>query len=79
MCTQYYRIYSCGCKKLEQFVQCEVRRNTNEKCLKHDIDNEPQARSQHECKNHLLKPGHDKKVRENVPQNGAQNGGACNA
>lgn len=32
MCMQYYRIYTCGCRKEEEYKQCEDRLGTNVKC-----------------------------------------------
>lgn len=32
MCIQTYRVYSCGCKRPEQFIQCAARRGTHVKC-----------------------------------------------
>ncbi|KAL4778849.1 hypothetical protein BJX76DRAFT_342307 [Aspergillus varians] len=54
MCTQFYRIYSCGCKKPEQFKQCDERLGTNVKC--DPITSEPLPESDHMCARHMVRP-----------------------
>ncbi|KAL4916232.1 hypothetical protein BDW62DRAFT_212104 [Aspergillus aurantiobrunneus] len=55
MCTQFYRMYSCGCKKPEQFKQCDERLGTKVKC--DPIKSEPLPESEHMCSRHMVKPG----------------------
>ncbi|KAH7376416.1 hypothetical protein B0T11DRAFT_272294 [Plectosphaerella cucumerina] len=55
MCTSKYILYSCGCKKETEFVQCEERQGTNIKCEK--IDKAWEKDSPHYCSGHLVKPG----------------------
>lgn len=57
MCKQYFRVYTCGCKKLEEFVQCQARQGTNVKCL--PTTQVPLAVSVHMCSKHMVKPGTD--------------------
>lgn len=55
MCTQFYRTYSCGCKKPELFKQCDERFGTNVKC--HPLKSEALPQSDHLCSQHMVKPG----------------------
>ncbi|KAL4891354.1 hypothetical protein BDV59DRAFT_182301 [Aspergillus ambiguus] len=57
MCTQYYRMYTCGCRKTEEFKQCEERQGTNVKCS--PVKWEPLDPSVHMCARHMVKPGKD--------------------
>lgn len=54
MCTQDYRIYTCGCKKSEEFHQCQQRRGTNVKCTP-VVQGELRS-SPHMCSGHMVKP-----------------------
>ncbi|UPX20129.1 uncharacterized protein EKO05_0010373 [Ascochyta rabiei] len=47
MCEQDYRYYTCGCRKWEEFRQCEPV------TLIRLVD------SSHMCKTHMVKPGKD--------------------
>ena len=57
MCTQDYRMYTCGCKKLEEFRQCEARLGTNVRC--NPVVQNPLDPSVHMCSRHMVKPGKD--------------------
>ncbi|KAI0837091.1 hypothetical protein F5Y06DRAFT_91836 [Hypoxylon sp. FL0890] len=57
MCKQYYRMYTCGCKKEEEFKQCDERLGTNVKCSR--IRWEELPVSAHMCKKHMVKQGKD--------------------
>ncbi|KAL6229472.1 hypothetical protein BDW75DRAFT_97594 [Aspergillus navahoensis] len=57
MCIQYYRLYTCGCKKNEEFKQCNERLGTNVKCS--PVRLEPLDPSVHMCAKHMMKPGKD--------------------
>jgi hypothetical protein len=57
MCTQDYRMYTCGCKKLEEFRQCAERDGTNVKCS--PVVQNRLADSVHMCSKHMVKPGKD--------------------
>jgi hypothetical protein len=58
MCTQDYRVYTCGCKKDERFHQCADKSGINEKCTpmaKNKLEN-----ATHMCVQHMVKAGKDK-------------------
>lgn len=55
MCIQNYRMYTCGCKRTEEFKQCEPRQGTNVKCSR--MTWEPLDPSVHMCLQHMVKPG----------------------
>ena len=55
MCIQNYRTYTCGCKRTEQFKQCEPLLGTNVKCSR--LRWEPLGPSAHMCLQHMVKPG----------------------
>ncbi len=57
MCIQYYRMYTCGCRKEEEFQQCEGRIGTNVKCT--PVIWEALPVSLHMCKRHMVKEGKD--------------------
>jgi len=61
MCTQYYRLYTCGCKKEEEYKQCEERLGTNVKCS--PMNWVPLDPSAHMCKKHMVKEGKDEMSR----------------
>ncbi len=58
MCTQDYRLYTCGCRKLEEFRQCLARQGTNEKCA--PVTQNRLDDSSHMCSKHLIVPGKDR-------------------
>ncbi|KAK4159216.1 hypothetical protein QBC43DRAFT_304845 [Cladorrhinum sp. PSN259] len=55
MCVQTYRVYTCGCKKPEEFKQCEARLGTNVKCT--PVTREDRLSSPHMCSTHMVKQG----------------------
>ncbi len=57
MCEQDYRMYTCGCKKLEEFRQCEERQGTNVKCT--PVKMTKVQDSVHMCSKHMVKEGKD--------------------
>jgi len=57
MCIQTYRLYTCGCKKPEEFKQCRERQGTNVKCT--PTTREELAESLHMCSKHMVKVGKD--------------------
>lgn len=57
MCVQTYRLYTCGCKKPEEFIQCPARLGTNVKCTPVTKDNP--SESMHICSKHMVKEGKD--------------------
>ncbi|KAF2257522.1 hypothetical protein CC78DRAFT_483662 [Lojkania enalia] len=50
-------MYTCGCKKLEEFRQCQPRVGTNVKCSPVTQTRLPD--SVHMCSRHMVKPGKD--------------------
>ncbi|ODA82432.1 hypothetical protein RJ55_00939 [Drechmeria coniospora] len=57
MYKQFYRIYTCGCRKPEEFVQCSDRIGTNVKCT--PVTWQPKDPSVHMCTKHMVKVGKD--------------------
>jgi len=65
MCTQYYRRYTCGDKRKEDFRQCEKRRGTNVRCT--PIEEKSYENSAHYCLDHMVSSEvHDKMKRDAV-------------
>ncbi|KAF2135472.1 uncharacterized protein K452DRAFT_281471 [Aplosporella prunicola CBS 121167] len=62
MCIQDYRLYTCGCKKLEEFRQCAERQGTNVKCS--PVTQQRLQDSVHMCSRHMVKPGKDEMQRQ---------------
>ncbi|CAD0108222.1 unnamed protein product [Aureobasidium uvarum] len=52
MCTQFYRRYSCGDKRKEDFRQCEKRRGTNVRC--EPIESKFYEEAAHYCIEHMI-------------------------
>ncbi|QKX54495.1 uncharacterized protein TRUGW13939_01582 [Talaromyces rugulosus] len=57
MCTQFFRMYTCGCRKTEEFQQCPERFGTNVKCS--PVRWTESGASLHMCIKHMVKPGKD--------------------
>ncbi|PVH68583.1 hypothetical protein DL98DRAFT_522667 [Cadophora sp. DSE1049] len=57
MCVQTYRKCTCGCRKPEEFKQCERRLGTNVKCT--PVTKEDLPESLHMCSKHMVKEGKD--------------------
>jgi hypothetical protein len=58
MCTQDYRVYTCGCKKDEEYRQCAAKFGTNEICtpmVKNKLES-----ATHMCITHMVPAGKDK-------------------
>ncbi|KAG9519094.1 hypothetical protein KCU71_g8603, partial [Aureobasidium melanogenum] len=52
MCTQFYRRYTCGDKRKEDFRQCEKRRGTNVRC--ETVETKYYEKSAHYCLDHMV-------------------------
>ena len=50
-------MYTCGCKKYEEFRQCTERQGTNVKCS--PVSPNKLDDSLHMCPRHMVKPGKD--------------------
>jgi len=57
MCIQYYRTYTCGCKRNEEFVQCDERLGTNVRC--DEVHLKPLLAALHMCFSHMVEEGND--------------------
>ncbi|KAG9558825.1 hypothetical protein KCU61_g4247, partial [Aureobasidium melanogenum] len=52
MCTQFYRRYTCGDTRKEDFRQCEKRRGTNVRCA--SIESKMYEKPAHYCFDHMV-------------------------
>ena len=57
MCIQFYREYTCGCIKKEEFVQCEKRLGSNVRC--DPVRQMPLPGALHMCIRHMVREGKD--------------------
>ena len=53
MCKQYFRKYTCGCQRKEQFVQCDTHRGTILQCAR--TENQKPELATNYCSQHLVK------------------------
>ncbi|KAI0838873.1 hypothetical protein F5Y06DRAFT_34172 [Hypoxylon sp. FL0890] len=54
MCKSRYIMYTCGCRKEMEFIQCPERQGTNVKCNR--VIKEWGRDSTNYCSRHLVKP-----------------------
>lgn len=54
-------MYTCGCKKFEEYRQCHPRQGTNVKCS--PVEQVRLPDSAHMCTKHMVKPGKDEMKR----------------
>ncbi|KAL3474534.1 hypothetical protein BJX99DRAFT_231498 [Aspergillus californicus] len=64
MCSSQFMLYTCGCKRESEFIQCLERRGSNVKCK--PITKLPATRSMNYCEGHLVPPDAPKKYYSKV-------------
>jgi hypothetical protein len=66
MCIQYYRRYTCGDKRKEDFHQCEKRRGTNVRCT--PLEEKFYEESAHYCVDHIVSSEINEKMKRIPPK-----------
>ena len=68
MCTEEYRLYSRGCKKVLDFHQCAARLHSFVRC--NSVERVEVPKCDHYCKQHCVQPGTDMNFRKEMPEDG---------